>query len=201
MRVRVRQRAGDCHRNADALVDGQLFLAINALPKAFPVDVRHHVEWLAVHFAGVEQRQEVRMLEVRGDTNLREKAVDAEGGAELRVEELQGDGAAVAEVAREVHGRHTAAADLSLDDVPVRDRRGQFAGDGHEGAIRGRQSESNGVWGFNPAGMVCWSAFRAFGFIHQCAPAAPSWPVRRVRERERVPTPLATNSGSSMPNA
>lgn len=64
------------------------------------------------------------MLEVRGDANLGEEAVDAEGGAELRFEELEGDGAAVADVAREVHGRHTAAADLSLDDVPVRDGRG-----------------------------------------------------------------------------
>jgi hypothetical protein len=114
--------AGDCHRNADGLVHGKLSLAIDALPKAFPVDVRHHVERLAVHFAGVEQGQEVRMLEVRGDADLREEAVDTEGGAELRVEELQRDGATVAEVAREVHGRHAAAAELSLDDVPVRDR-------------------------------------------------------------------------------
>ncbi len=77
------------------------------------------------------------MLEVRGDADLREEAVDAEDGAELRVEELERDGAAVADVAREVHGRHATAADLALDDVPVRDRRGQFAGNAHEGAIRG----------------------------------------------------------------
>ena len=59
------------------------------------------------------------MLQVRGDLDLGEKALDAEHRAELRLEHLERDLAVVLDVAREVDGRHAAGADLALDLVPA----------------------------------------------------------------------------------
>ena len=49
------------------------------------------------------------MLQVRRDLDLGQEPLDAEHGAELRVEDLERDRAVVPEVAREVHRRHAAA--------------------------------------------------------------------------------------------
>ena len=69
------------------------------------------------------------MLEVRRDLDLGEEPLDAEHGAELRVEHLERDVAVVLEVAREVDGGHAAAADLALDGVAIGERRVEL-GDG-----------------------------------------------------------------------
>ena len=54
------------------------------------------------------------MLKIRRNPDLGQEAFDAEYGAELGVEELEGDVAVVPDVAREVDRRHSAGADLAL---------------------------------------------------------------------------------------
>ena len=56
------------------------------------------------------------MLQPGGDPDLPAEAVGADGGAEVGVEQLEGDGRSLA-VVREVHGRHAAAPELALDGV------------------------------------------------------------------------------------
>jgi hypothetical protein len=51
------------------------------------------------------------VLQVRRDADLAQEALGPEHGAELRVEDLDGHGAVVPDVARQVHGRHAAAAE------------------------------------------------------------------------------------------
>ena len=117
VRVRVVERAGDGDRDADRFVDRQLLLALEPRAERLALDVRHHIEEQPVGVARVEQRQQVRVLEVRGDLDLAEEPLDAEHGAELRIEHLERDVAIVLEVAREIDGRHAAAPDLALENV------------------------------------------------------------------------------------
>src|SRR5688572_29194949 len=56
------------------------------------------------------------MLEPAGHPDLAPEAVGAEGGAQVGVEQLEGDGSAGAVVGQE-DGGHSAAAELALDGV------------------------------------------------------------------------------------
>ena len=57
------------------------------------------------------------MLEPGGEADLAEEALGAEGGGELGVEDLEGDGAVVLEVLGEEDGGHATAAELALERV------------------------------------------------------------------------------------
>ncbi len=49
-----------------------------------------------------------------GGLDFPQEALRAQTGRQLGVQDLQGDREVVAEIAREVHGRHAAAAQLAL---------------------------------------------------------------------------------------
>jgi hypothetical protein len=57
---------------------------------------------------------------VRGDLDLARETVRANRRHELGAQNLDRHGAAVAAIVGEIDGRHAAARDLSLDDVPIR---------------------------------------------------------------------------------
>ena len=63
------------------------------------------------------------MAEPRGDLDLAQEALAADGVGELGLEQLDRDLAAVAQIVGEVDGRHPAAADLALDPVAAGERR------------------------------------------------------------------------------
>ena len=65
------------------------------------------------------------MLQVGGDLELGQEALDAEHRAELRVEDLHRNTAVVTQVAREVHRSHAAAADLAVNGVAFGECGGQ----------------------------------------------------------------------------
>ena len=75
--------------------DRELPLAVEPVAQRLALDERHHIEQQAVGLARVEQRQDVRVLQVRGDLDLREEALGAEHGGELGVQHLDGDLAVV----------------------------------------------------------------------------------------------------------
>ena len=70
------------------------------------------------------------MLEAGGGLDFGEEALGAEDGAELGVQDLDGDLAVVLEVLGEVDGGHAALAELTLDAVAI--------GEGDGEALRGR---------------------------------------------------------------
>jgi hypothetical protein len=117
MAVRVIQRRRDRGREVDRLVDRKLLLAHQSRAERFPLDVRHDVEQQAIRLTAVEQWQQIRMLQVGRDLDLREEALDTKHRSKLRVEHFQSDTAIVSDVAREIDGRHAAAADLTLDGI------------------------------------------------------------------------------------
>jgi hypothetical protein len=59
------------------------------------------------------------MLKVRRDSDLGQEAFYAEDGAEVGIEELEGDVAVVADVAGKVDSRHSAGADFPLYVVTI----------------------------------------------------------------------------------
>ena len=50
-------------RNLERIADGELALAIEALPQRLPLDVRHDIVDQSVHLVGIVQRQDVRVVQ------------------------------------------------------------------------------------------------------------------------------------------
>ncbi len=75
----VEHLARDAHR----FVYTELRLAIELVAQRLAGDERHHVEQEPVRRAGVEQRQDVRMLEARGGRDLLHEPLGAEDGGQL----------------------------------------------------------------------------------------------------------------------
>ena len=85
-----------------------------------------------------EEREQVGVLEVGRDLDFSEEPLDAEHGTEFRVQDLEGDFAVMANVARKVDRGHAAPADLAFDGVSA------FEGTG-EGGLHRRAKLSRGT--------------------------------------------------------
>ena len=120
MPVGAGQGRGDVASDGEGVVQRKLALALEAAPERLALDVRHDVprrgpQRAAVHRAGVEEGEDVRMLEGGGEADLAHEPVGE--GDQLAADDLEGDGPAVPEVAGEVDGGHAAPAELALDAV------------------------------------------------------------------------------------
>jgi hypothetical protein len=113
-----------CHR----LVHGKLFLPIETVAKRVTLHVRHHVEEEAVGRARVEQRQDVRVLQVGGGLDLGEETLGAHDRRELGLQDLDGHPAAVLEILGQVYRGHAAFAQGALEAVSVGQGRRQAGG-------------------------------------------------------------------------
>ena len=120
--VGVVERAGDFGGDAHRIGDRELLLPIEPVPKDLALDERHHVEEEGIGRAGVEQRQDVRVLQVGGRLDLAEEPVGADDRGQLRPQDLDRDLAVVLEVLGEVHRRHAA-----LRPAPARSGSGRQA--------------------------------------------------------------------------
>ena len=132
--VRVVERVDHFARDAHRLVDAELRLAIELLAQRLALDVGHDVEQESVGRAGIEQRQDVRMLQRRRRLDLLHEPLGAEHRGELGLEELERDLAIVLQVGAQIHRRHAALTEMALDAVAAREGRVQAVGLlGHEG--------------------------------------------------------------------
>jgi len=73
--------------------------------------------------ARVEQRQDVRVLQLRGNADLAQEAIPAKQRGEFLAENLDRDIAIVFDVVREIHGGHATGAEFTLDAVAAREGR------------------------------------------------------------------------------
>jgi hypothetical protein len=143
---RARRLPGEPHR----LLDGKLVVAREAVAERLALDEGHDVVEEAVGGAGIVDREDVRMLQPRRHLDLAEEPVGPDGGGELGAEDLDGDGAAVLEVAGEVDGGHAAGPGLPLDGVgPL--QRCREAGDRSRHRLLARRA--TGGWRKPPAGI------------------------------------------------
>ena len=119
--VLVRVVEGAVHAGRDALriLDRQLPLTIEPRAERLSLDERHDVVEQSIRLAAVEERQQVRVLQAGGDTDLGQKPVDAQHGTQVGMQHLERDPALVPDVAGNIQGRHAASPCLSLDQVAI----------------------------------------------------------------------------------
>src|SRR3990172_6607359 len=89
------------------------------LPQRLTLHVRHHIVEQAAGLSRVEQRQDVRMLELGGDLDLTQEPRAADRRAEILLQHLDRDLTVVLEVLGEVHGRHPSRAELALHAISL----------------------------------------------------------------------------------
>ena len=121
--VRVTQRVGHLTGNANGRIDGQLPLAVEARAQRFTGHQRHHVVQQRIRFTGIEQRQDMRVLQLGSRAHFAEEAFAAERHPEVGVEHLDGDVPLMAEIVREADGGHAALTQLAFKAVAVAQRR------------------------------------------------------------------------------
>lgn len=84
---------------------------LESVRQRLPRQVRHHVVHQPVGLARVVKREDVRVMEPRGDTDLVEEAFRADCGRDLGMQHLERHLTVVLELVREEDARHPAAPD------------------------------------------------------------------------------------------
>src|SRR5258705_544311 len=108
-------------RQQQRLADRQL-LPEEPLAEALPVHERHHGVEEASGLAGIDEREDVRMLELGGDADLAEEALAGDGRHHARTHHLDGDLAAQLAIACLEDRRHPAPPRLALHDIAIAKR-------------------------------------------------------------------------------
>jgi hypothetical protein len=117
LRMRVVERLGHVGGDPHGLVHRKLVLSVQPVPQALPLDVWHHVEEEAIRLARVEERKDVRVLEVGGRLDLGEEPFGTDHRRQLRLQHLERDLAVVLEVLGQVDRGHPSRTELALDAV------------------------------------------------------------------------------------
>ena len=117
--VGVRERVGHIAQDRQGLREGQGTGPCHTVPQRLALDVRHDVVGESVALTRVQQRQDVRMLQLRGDLDLAEEPARAQGGRQFRPQHLDGHLAAVLHVLGEPDDGHAARAKLPLQAIAV----------------------------------------------------------------------------------
>jgi hypothetical protein len=122
--VGVLQPTRDLPRDPHGFPRHEAPLAPQAVAERLAVDPRHgEPEHRRVarsaggDLARVVHRDDVGVLETRGEQDLAQEPLAAQRGREVRLQHLESDHAVVAEVPGQPDGGHSAASELALDDV------------------------------------------------------------------------------------
>src|SRR4051812_9347695 len=115
----VAERVGDFEGDLKRVVDRELPLPVQPIPKGLALHERHHVEQQPVSLARIVETKDVRVLELGRELDLAPESSAADRRAELRVEPLDGDFPLVLDVVAEIDGGHPAPTELPLDLVTV----------------------------------------------------------------------------------
>jgi hypothetical protein len=73
--VRVSEGVGDFPRDADRVLQRKLSLPKQPLPERLPMHSRHHIVERTVGVSGVEQRDDVGMIEASGQGDLSQETL------------------------------------------------------------------------------------------------------------------------------
>jgi hypothetical protein len=137
-RVRGSQGVHHLRQDLDRLIYRELPHPVQPLAQRLSRDVRHNVEAEAGGLAGVEQREDVRVLQSRRDFDFAEESVAAQGHGQLGPKHLHRDLAVMPDVPRQINGGHPPAPELPLEHIAVAEGVGEERIDcSHERAWRG----------------------------------------------------------------
>jgi hypothetical protein len=103
------------------LVHRELRFPIEQVAQRFAFDVRHRVVEDFSCYPGIEEAEDVGVLQPGGEFDFLEKAVGPQRTGDLGPEDLECDPPLVLEVAGEIDGGHAAPPELALDRVAVRE--------------------------------------------------------------------------------
>jgi hypothetical protein len=115
--VRVGERIGDVAKDVNRLSKGKAPSPPQSRAERFPLDVRHDVEQQGTGRARVEERQDMWMLEVSGEPDLREEPLHANPGSDLGLQHLNGDVALVFQIVRKIDDSHASGAQLAHEPI------------------------------------------------------------------------------------
>ena len=121
-RVGVGECVADLAGNPEGVVNPELVLARYAITQRLSLDERHDVVEVPAGRAGVVEREDMWMLQLRGGANLAQESIGADRGSDVGAQHLDRHESTVLEVAREVDGCHPATTKLPVDLIPVRKR-------------------------------------------------------------------------------
>ena len=115
--VRVRERHRHVAENVGAIGDRDLRPGLEQLAQRSAFDERHREERHTVRFAGGDDGNDVRILQLGDELDLAMKAVEADAARQVGREELDDDLSIEASLGREEDVTHPAATELALDVV------------------------------------------------------------------------------------
>ena len=187
--VRIVERTRHLLRDGDGFVEAKLVFAIQLVAQGFAADIGKDVVEESVGLARVDEGEDVRMIELRGDLDLGEKALAAEDGAEFGAEDLERHLAIELAVAGEVDDGHSAGAKLSLDDVAVIEGRWQKGRRVHAWKVRplreARQWSIHARWISCPPGARCAARGLRSAGRHGAVPSVHRDSARRASASDR----------------
>jgi hypothetical protein len=120
--VRVAEGIGHFERDLDRFVDTELLLAIELVADLFALNEGHHVVKEPVRLTRIDEAQDVRMLQLRGELDLSLEPFPTNRRGEIRMENLDRYLTLVPNVSRQEHGCHSTASQFPFDLVSVGDR-------------------------------------------------------------------------------
>ncbi len=117
--VRVLERIGDFAKDARRVGDRQLAKTNQPCAKILSRDERHCEVEQSAFRRGRKNRDDVRMLKLRGEQYLPAEAIGVESCREIRWKDFDHDLTVKLDFARQKHARHTSTAELALNVVAV----------------------------------------------------------------------------------
>jgi hypothetical protein len=120
--MRVAQRRRNLATNPDGFLHRELRLAPKSRAERFASHERHDIVKEAIGLTRVEQGENVRVAQLRGDFDLALEPLPAQGLGQVRVKDLDRDGAPMFAVLGLIDGGHAPTPDLPLQLVTVLQR-------------------------------------------------------------------------------
>jgi hypothetical protein len=119
------QGISDLSSDGSGLRDAQLSFGLQTGAERPALDVGRGVPERAVRVAGIENGEDVGVLQAGGDPDLLEKPLRADEPGELVPDNFEGDRTSVPEVLHQVDHGHAATAQLALEPIPLGQGRSQ----------------------------------------------------------------------------
>src|SRR6185437_2759518 len=107
--------------------------------EAFSLDERHREVQNALRVTGIEHRDDVGLLQRRGDPDFALESLGAEPGGELRGKNFHNDAAAESPLFGDEDARHAAPAELAVEGVRSAQIRLEVVAECHCGRRRARR--------------------------------------------------------------
>ena len=138
------ERVGYGGSDPHCFINRKLLLSVDAVPEGLALQIRHDVEKEAVRFTGVMERQDVRVSQIRRGRDLGQEPLGPNYRCEFGLQDFEGDVAVVLEVLSQIHRRHAALTQLTVNLVA---------------AFEGRVETSDGIGhGAQDASKTCGAA-------------------------------------------